>query len=101
ALYALSGSSASRAVALRHFSGSLPPMLSIGSSQASPSAAASAQSRPVYATAAAQSHIAAHAAYIAWQVGRPLDYDPVKNEFINDEEANRMRSRARRQPWHI
>ncbi|MBO7679127.1 MAG: Gfo/Idh/MocA family oxidoreductase [Thermoguttaceae bacterium] len=59
------------------------------------------QTTRAHATAAAQSHIAAHAAYIAWQLGRPLDYDPVKNEFINDEEANRMRSRARRQPWHI
>ena len=59
------------------------------------------QTTRAHAGAAAQSHIASHAAYIAWQLGRPLDFDPDKNEFIGDEEANRMRSRARRQPWHI
>lgn len=61
----------------------------------------SRQTTRAHATAAAQSHIASHAAYIAWQLGRTLEFDPVKNEFLNDEEANRMRSRARRQPWHI
>lgn len=49
----------------------------------------------------AQSHIACHAAYIAWQLGRKLRFDPVKEEFIDDDEANRMRSRALREPWHI
>ncbi|MDO4571265.1 MAG: Gfo/Idh/MocA family oxidoreductase [Planctomycetia bacterium] len=53
------------------------------------------------ALAASQSHIASHAAYIAWQLGRPLEYDPVKNEFLNDEAANRMRQRAKREPWRI
>jgi predicted dehydrogenase len=53
------------------------------------------------ADVAAQSHIAAHAAYIAWQLGRPLTFDPVKEEFVGDEEANRMRSRALREPWHV
>jgi hypothetical protein len=28
-----------------------------------------------------------------------LTFDPVKEAFVNDEEANRMRSRATRQPW--
>lgn len=51
------------------------------------------------ADVACQSHIACHAAYIAWQLGRTVKFDPVKEEFINDEEANRMRSRALRQPW--
>ncbi len=49
----------------------------------------------------ARSHIICHAAYIAWQLGRPLELDPVKVEFVNDEEANRMRSRALRDPWRI
>ena len=52
------------------------------------------------ATAAGQSHIACHAAYIAWQLGRKLQFDPAGNEFIGDGEANRMRSRAMREPWH-
>ncbi len=50
---------------------------------------------------AAQSHIVCHAAYIAWQLGRPLKFDPVQVEFENDEEANRMRSRAKREPWRV
>ena len=54
-----------------------------------------------YATTVAQSHVACHAAYIAWQLGRTLTFDPVKEEFAGDEEANRMRSRAMREPWRI
>ena len=50
---------------------------------------------------AARSHIVSHAAYIAWQLGRTLKFDPVKEEFIGDDEANRMRSRAMRDPWRI
>jgi predicted dehydrogenase len=50
---------------------------------------------------AGQSHIACHAAYIAWQLGRKLTFDPVKEEFVGDAEANRMRSRAQREPWHL
>ena len=30
---------------------------------------------------------------------RDLKYDPKKEEFINDAEANRLRSRAMRAPW--
>ncbi len=53
------------------------------------------------ASVAGQSHIVCHAAYIAWQLGRTLKFDPVKEEFIGDEQANRMRSRAMREPWTI
>jgi predicted dehydrogenase len=53
------------------------------------------------ADVAAQSHIVCHAAYIAWQLGRPVKFDPVKEEFLGDEEANRMRSRAMREPWQL
>lgn len=53
------------------------------------------------ADVAAQSHIACHAAYISWQLNRKLTFDPVKEEFPGDDEANRMRSRALREPWHI
>jgi predicted dehydrogenase len=48
-----------------------------------------------------KSHVACHAAYIAWAVGRKVKFDPVKEEFIGDDEANRMRSRAIREPWRI
>jgi predicted dehydrogenase len=47
------------------------------------------------------SHIACHAAAIAWQLGRKLAFDPAKEEFIGDADANRMRTRAMRQPWHV
>ncbi|MGQ9576664.1 MAG: Gfo/Idh/MocA family protein [Thermoguttaceae bacterium] len=59
--------------------------------------------RPAHSNAevVATSHIICHAAYIAWQLGRPLRFDPAKVEFIGDEEANRMRSRALRDPWRI
>jgi predicted dehydrogenase len=53
------------------------------------------------ASVACQAHIACHAAYIAWQLGRKLRFDPTKDEFIGDDEANRMRSRATREPWHF
>jgi hypothetical protein len=42
-----------------------------------------------------------HAANICMWLGRDLEYDPVKEEFVNDEEANRLRSRAMREPWTI
>jgi predicted dehydrogenase len=42
------------------------------------------------------SHIAAHAAAISWVLKRKLRLDPAKEEFIGDDEANRMRSRAKR-----
>ncbi len=46
------------------------------------------------------SHIACHAAAIAWQLGRKLTFDPATEAFIRDDEANRMRTRAKRAPWH-
>ncbi len=52
-----------------------------------------------HAGVACQSHIACHAANIAIFLGRKLSYDPVKNEFLGDEQANRLRSEAIREPW--
>jgi len=42
-----------------------------------------------------------HAANISMWLKRDVRYDPVKEEFVNDPEANRLRSRAMRQPWII
>jgi hypothetical protein len=53
------------------------------------------------ADAACHAHIACHAANIALFLGRKVQYDPVKNEFIGDEQANRLRSEALREPWRI
>lgn len=46
-----------------------------------------------------RSHIAGHAASIAWQLQRKVTLDPKTVTFIDDDEANRMRSRAVREPW--
>ena len=42
-----------------------------------------------------------HAANICMWLQRDMKYDPVKEEFLNDAEANRLRSRAMRAPWII
>jgi hypothetical protein len=42
-----------------------------------------------------------HAANICMWLKRSLKFDPVKEEFIGDDEANRFRSRAMREPWTI
>lgn len=46
-----------------------------------------------------RSHTACHAAALAWILQRPLKLDPVKEEFIGDDEANRLRTRPARDPW--
>jgi predicted dehydrogenase len=43
-----------------------------------------------------RSHIACHAAAIAWVLGRKLTFDPAKELFIGDPEANLLRSRPSR-----
>lgn len=46
-------------------------------------------------------HLACHAAATAWMLKRKVAFDPVKRMFLNDDEANAMRSRAKRAPWHV
>ncbi len=38
---------------------------------------------------------------IAVRLGRPLRFDPVKQLFIGDEEANRLIHQPMRAPWHL
>jgi hypothetical protein len=38
---------------------------------------------------------------VAVRLGRSLKYDPVKQEFIDDEGANRMINQPMRSPWSI
>ena len=45
------------------------------------------------------SHLACHAAALSWMLKRKLRFDAVKEEFIGDDEANRMRTRTLREPW--
>jgi len=47
------------------------------------------------------STIVSHLGCIAHWTGRALKWDPVKEDFPGDDEANRLRSRAMREPWRI
>ena len=42
-----------------------------------------------------------HAANIAMWLQRNMTFDPVKEAFVNDPEADRLRSRAMRETWQI
>jgi hypothetical protein len=53
------------------------------------------------ADVACHSHITCHAANVALYLGRKVKFDPVKSEFIGDDEANRLRSEALREPWRL
>lgn len=50
---------------------------------------------------ACQSHIACHAVNISIFLNRKLTYDVKKNEFVGDDEANRLRGEALRDPWRF
>jgi predicted dehydrogenase len=43
----------------------------------------------------------AHIGNISMLLGRRLKWNPDKEEFVNDEQANRMLSRSMRSPWHL
>jgi predicted dehydrogenase len=53
------------------------------------------------ADAACNAHIACHAANVALYLGRQVNYDNATQTFIDDEQANRMRSEALREPWRL
>ena len=38
---------------------------------------------------------------VAMQLDRTLQWDPVEERFIDDDEANRLRSVATREPWNV
>jgi hypothetical protein len=43
----------------------------------------------------------AHLGIAAYKLQRSLKWDSEKQEFIGDEEANRLLDRARREPWQL
>ena len=49
----------------------------------------------------AQSTIVAHLGCMSRWLGRRLQWDPEKEEFLQDDEANRFRRRAMRAPWRV
>ncbi|NLV45981.1 MAG: Gfo/Idh/MocA family oxidoreductase [Candidatus Hydrogenedentes bacterium] len=53
------------------------------------------------AESAHRSITACHCSNIAFRLGRPVTWDPEKEEFPGDEAANRMRYRAMREPYMI
>jgi hypothetical protein len=42
-----------------------------------------------------------HLANIAMRLGRKLQWDPDKERFIRDDQANRLLSKPLRAPWHV
>ena len=54
-----------------------------------------------HAQVAHNSITACHVANIARILQRPVKWDPAKEEFIGDDDANRMRTRPYRQPWRL
>ena len=46
------------------------------------------------------SHVACHAAALSWILNRKVKLDPEKEEFIDDAEANGLRSRPERDFWN-
>lgn len=53
------------------------------------------------AQAACNAHIACHSANIAIFLDRTVKYDNATHSFIGDDEANRLRSEALREPWRL
>jgi hypothetical protein len=42
-----------------------------------------------------------HLGNLAYWLGRPLKWDPVNEEFIDDAEANRWIDRPKWEPWAL
>jgi len=42
-----------------------------------------------------------HLGLIAIRLGRKVKWNPVKEQFVNDSEADRLLSRPMRSPWHL
>jgi predicted dehydrogenase len=51
--------------------------------------------------AAVRSDTVCHISDISMRLGRKLRWDPKKERFIDDAQANRMLTRSMRSPWHL
>jgi len=49
----------------------------------------------------ASSVVVCHLGNIAYRLKRPLKWDPDREVFIGDDEANRLLGRPMRSPWHL
>jgi hypothetical protein len=45
--------------------------------------------------------VLAHLGNIAYQLKRSLKWDAAAQQFVGDDEANRMVDRGRREPWQL
>lgn len=52
-------------------------------------------------TAVRYGHMACFAAAISWKLGRKVTFDPKTESFVNDDEANDLRTYERRAPYTI
>ena len=52
-------------------------------------------------TAVRYGHMACFAAAISWKLGRKVTFDPKTERFVNDDEANHLRTYQRRAPYAI
>ena len=52
-------------------------------------------------TAVRYGHMACFAAAISWKLGRKVTFDPKTESFVDDAEADRLRSYQRRAPYTI
>ena len=52
-------------------------------------------------TSASRSITVCHLGNIAYELGRPVRWDPAREQFVNDSEATRLYSRRMRSPWHL
>jgi hypothetical protein len=58
--------------------------------------------RPIsHIEAAVRSDTVCHQADIAMRLRRKLRWDPVKEVFVDDAQANRLLSRSMRSPWRL
>ena len=54
-----------------------------------------------HAEAAHRTACLMHLSNIAFRIGRPFQYDPVKEQIVGDKEANRLVNQPMRAPWHL
>lgn len=54
-----------------------------------------------HAEAAHRAATILHLANIAIRMGRKIKYDPVKEQIVGDDEANRLVNQPMRPPWHL
>jgi len=61
-----------------------------------------ARSRPGADVAVgARSITVCHLGNIAYELGRPVRWDPARERFVNDPDADRLMARLPRSPWHL